>query len=224
MSAKISMATGLMWPASSLRAARDPGEVHRHSPAVQACHLRVADNLGNAYLSDVIEAIQWAVQNQAAYNIKVLNLSLVSQVPEPYTVSPLDAACEVAWLSGITVVVSEGNSGADSAYFPPANDPFVISVGAVDTAGTVGVSDDTIPQWSGYGVTQTGQSKPEIVAPGRQIVSDLSAGDSVLGRLYKDRIVNSKYLRLSGTSMAAPMVSGAAALLRRRIPSGRPTR
>lgn len=76
------------------------------------------------------------VQNRAAHNIRVVNLSLVSSLPEPYQVSPLAAAVELAWLSGVVVVVSAGNLGPDTVLYPPASDPSVITVGAVDTNGT----------------------------------------------------------------------------------------
>ncbi len=201
---------------------RSAGKYIGIAPQANLIDLKVADDEGVAYVSDVIEALQWAIANRTTYNIRVVNLSLESHVPEPYTVSPLDAACEVAWLSGITVVVSQGNSGPESALFPPANDPLVISVGAVDTNGTVDVADDTVPPWSGSGITPEGFAKPELVAPGRRIVSDLSEAGSNLGKLYRDRIVDKNYLSLSGTSMAAPVVSGAAALILQAHPQWTP--
>ena len=78
----------------------------------------------------------------------------------------LDAAVEMAWLHGIVVVVAAGNGGADTMRFPPANDPYVITVGATDDAGTVTTSDDTLASFSAYGTTQDGFAKPDLVAPG----------------------------------------------------------
>ncbi len=192
------------------------------APDANLVNIKVSDAKGMAYLSDVIDGLQWILLNREACNIRVVNLSLVSSVPESYKTSPLNAAVELLWLSGIVVVTSSGNKGADSLRYPPANDPFVITVGAVDTAGTTRTTDDAIATWSGYGTTQDGFSKPDLVAPGRRIVSNLSSASNELAKLYPDRVVDRNYIRLSGTSMAAPVVSGVAALLIQANPSWTP--
>ena len=170
----------------------------------------------------MIDGLEWAIQNRSTYNIRVVNLSLVSSMPESYLSSPLDAAVEAAWLSGIVVVVSAGNSGADSMLYPPANDPLAITVGAVDNNDTAAVADDVIPSWSSYGQTQDGISKPEVSAPGRKIVSNLASMSEVLAKELPDRIVDGRFFRLSGTSMAAPVVSGIAALVLQAHPDWTP--
>ncbi|MCL5959794.1 MAG: S8 family serine peptidase [Chloroflexi bacterium] len=192
------------------------------APEANLVSIKASDDEGTAYVSDVISALQWAVENRDAYNIRVINLSVVQQMPDSYLTSPLDAAVEMTWLSGIVVVVSAGNLGPDSALYPPANDPFVITVGATDTIGTPDIADDVIPAWSSHGTTQDGFTKPDVVAPGRRIVSNLSAHNSVLGTMLPDRIVDGKYIRLSGTSMAAPMVSGIVALALQAHPNWTP--
>ncbi len=192
------------------------------APDANLVNVKVSDDRGTVYASDVIEGIGWVLQNRAKYKIRVLNLSLVSSFPESYLTSPLDAAVEMAWLSGIAVVVSAGNSGASDMLYPPANDPFVITVGAVDTNGTAGIADDSVTPWSSHGTTQDGFSKPEVVAPGRKIVSDLASRGAVLAKELPDRIVDHNYLRLSGTSMAAPVVSGIAALAFQAHPAWTP--
>src|SRR4029079_15260387 len=101
--------------------------------------------------------------------IRVVNISLNSTVAESYQVSTLDAAVELLWFNGITVVVAAGNSGTasgPSTLYAPANDPFVITVGAVDDMGSAGINDDTMTTFSAYGQTENGFAKPDLVAPG----------------------------------------------------------
>ncbi|MBI2940115.1 MAG: S8 family peptidase [Chloroflexi bacterium] len=182
------------------------------APNANLISVKVSDDQGMSYISDVINAIGWVVNNRQTYNIRVMNLSLISSVAESYLTSMLDAAVERAWFNGILVVVSAGNMGFDSMKYPPANDPFVITVGAADPMGTTVASDDTVAPWSSYGTSQDGVAKPDIVAPGRYIVSTLASGGSTLAKTYPDRIVDGSYIRMSGTSMAAPVVAGLAAL------------
>ncbi len=182
------------------------------APEAKLINVKVSDDAGMSYISDVVTAIDWVINNRKTYNIRVMNLSLVSGTAESYTTSILDAAVERAWFNGIFVVVAAGNTGKDTVMYPPANDPFVMTVGAADPMGTVAQGDDTIAPWSSYGTTQDGFSKPEAVAPGRYMVSTLASGGSTLAKQFPDRIVDTNYLRLSGTSMAAPVVAGVAAL------------
>ena len=134
--------------------------------------LRVADDFGMAYESDVVSAMQWVYENHVAYNIRVVNLSLNSSVYQSYNTSPLDAAAEILWFNSIVVVVSAGNNGSATLY-PPANDPFVITVGATDDKATLDKVDDVVATFSAYGVDELGQAKPDLVAPGRNIIAYL---------------------------------------------------
>ena len=181
------------------------------APEVTLLNLRANDATGAAGTSDIMNAILWAVVNKDTYNIRVINLSLVSSIAESYTTSPLDAAVEYAWLKGIAVVVAAGNLGPNSALYAPANDPYVITVGATDDAGTVTPADDSLASFSSYGITQDGFAKPDLVAPGRHIISTAAAG-STIATTYPQLLVGTQYVQLSGTSMAAPQVSGIAAL------------
>jgi len=132
-------------------------------------------------------------------------------VEASYNESPLNAALEILWFNGIVVVASAGNSGGldyNTINAAPANDPYVITVGAVDEHGTADRSDDTIPAWSAHGVTMDGVVKPDVYAPGRHIISVLSSM-SPWATEHPDRVYgNGEYFRMSGTSMAAPMVTG----------------
>ena len=100
--------------------------------------------------------------------------------PRSYRDDPLDAAVEFAWHAGIVVVAAAGNRGdaADAVDYAPGNDPYVISVGATDEAGTVDPGDDTTAVFSSRGVTQDGVSKPDVLAPGARIVAPLAPGSA----------------------------------------------
>lgn len=193
------------------------------APQVNLISVRAGDDSGVAFLSDVINGLQWILDNKDAYNIRVVNLSLRSDTPQSYTADPLDAAVELLTFRGILVVVAAGNTGtvADAVSYAPANDPFVLTVGALDDSGTPDYRDDSVPAWSSRGVTQDGFAKPEIYVPGRRLISVLSLG-SVLATQYPGNIVGSSYFQLSGTSMAAGVASGAAALVLHEHPDWTP--
>jgi len=137
----------------------------------------------------------------------------------------LDAAVEILWFNGIVVVVSAGNNGtADgpSTLYPPANDPFVITVGATEDKGTASLSDDNLAVFSAYGITEDGFTKPELVAPGRNLIAPLAAKASTVYTAHPLHRVGDYYFRMSGTSMSAPVVSGAVALLLQDEPNLNP--
>src|SRR5690606_6385913 len=122
-------------------------------------------------------------------------------------------AVEVLWFNGIVVVASARNNGTADLY-PPANDPFVITVGATYDQGTRGIAVDTIGSFSVYGTTVPGQVKPDLVASGKDIVMYLPSNQKLtMGREHSSHSVDHNYFRMSGTSLAAPIVAGAVALL-----------
>ena len=199
--------------------ARSGGKYVGIAPNANLVDVRVTDDQGRGSMSDVVAGIQWVYQNRNAYNIRVANLSLNSTVAESYHTSPLNAALEILWFNGVTVVVSSGNNGssASGVIYPPANDPFVITVGATDDRGTVAITDDLMPSFSAYGNTVDGFAKPDLVAPGRNIVSLLASDDSNLVLAHPNNGVaasnGANYFRMSGTSMASAVAAGAVALL-----------
>jgi serine protease AprX len=192
---------------------RDDGRYVGVAPDVALIDVDVSGEDGSARISQVIAGIEWVVEHRDAYRIRVLNISLLSAAAESYRTSLLDAAVELAWLKGIVVVVAAGNGGPETALFPPANDPFALVVGATDDQGTLSPDDDRPVWFSSYGRTQDGVARPDLVAPGRRIVSVLSDRDAPLARRFPDRVVDGRYIRLSGTSAAAPVVSGVVAQL-----------
>ncbi|MEZ4727272.1 MAG: S8 family peptidase [Caldilineaceae bacterium] len=192
---------------------RSAGAYMGIAPKANLLDVRVTSFAGAATESDVVAGLQWIYDHRADYNIRIVNLSFNASLPQSYHTSPLNAACEMLWFNGVVVVAAAGNHGMDAIY-PPANDPFIITVGAVDDRGTASIADDEIASFSAYGTTADGTSKPDLVAPGRNLVGPLNDKYGLLALLHpKNVLQNNTYLRMSGTSAAAPVVTGAVALL-----------
>jgi serine protease AprX len=184
------------------------------SPTSKLVSLDVVDDDGRAVMSDVIAAADWIYQNKDAYRIRVANFSLTGTEPTSFMFDPLDKAVERLWFSGVVVVAAAGNYGSETgpsgALYAPANDPFVITVGATDMNQTLDATDDFAAPWSAYGATPDGFLKPEISAPGRYMMGTVPRV-AAMPRLRPDRIVADGWMWMSGTSFAAPVLAGAAA-------------
>ncbi len=193
-------------------AAGSAGRYAGASPNAKLVSLDVIDDLGMGFTSDVIAAADWIVQNKDRYKIRVANFSLTASTPSSFRFDPLDKAVERLWFSGIVVVTAAGNYGDQrpGVLYAPGNDPFVITVGANDVAGTVPVGDDFPAPWSPHGSTLDGFLKPDVSAPGRMLVGAVPP-KSTLAQERPDRIVEPGYLAMSGTSFSAALVSGVAA-------------
>lgn len=194
------------------------------APKVDLINVKVSNEQGMGYESDVVAGLQWVYENRDKYNIRVVNISLNSSVPQSYHQSPLDAAVEILWFNRIVVVVCAGNNAEDhnGILYPPANDPFVITVGATDDKHTRGIDDDVLAHFSAYGLTEDGFPKPDLVAPGTNIVSISPGRHATLVREHPDHMVDWVYFRMSGTSMASAVTSGAVALLLQAEPGLNP--
>ena len=137
------------------------------APMVNLINVKVSNDDGSARIKDVVAGLQWVLENKAKYNIRVVNLSLNSSVAESYHTSPLDAAVEILWFNRIVVVASAGNQGSGAIY-PPANDPFIITVGATDDKGTSSLADDAIASFSAYGTTERWLRQAGPGGPGQE--------------------------------------------------------
>src|SRR5581483_2218532 len=210
----------------------NPSRIYGVAPNVKLVNLKVLDANGSGQDSYVIAAIQRAIALKNVYGIRVINLSLGRPVFESFTQDPLCQAVEAAWNAGIVVVVAAGNQGRNNDYgtqgysmiAAPGNDPSVITVGAMNTMSTATKADDVLASYSSKGPSLLDHVvKPDVVAPGNRVASLLVPNSTlansaplnvVLPSTYGAPIYSPRYyFRLSGTSMATPVVSGAAALM-----------
>lgn len=197
------------------------------APDAHLVNLKVADAGGATDVSQVLAAIDWTVQhrNDPGLNIRVLNLSYGTDSTQSALLDPLSYAAEVAWRHGIVVVVAAGNDGIDQPRLTmPAQNPYVLSVGALDLRGNTDPDDDVVTSFSNGG---SAQRRPDLVAPGRSVVS-LRNPNSYIDANYPAGLVGDdgadggRLFRGSGTSQAAAVVSGAVALLLQQRPEMTP--
>ena len=198
------------------------------APDVDIVALRVLGDDCSGNTSDVIDALEWIARYHATYNIKVVNISLGHAVLESIFTDPLVQAVERLSRKGIAVVTAAGNKGINPAtgnpgyggVGVPCNAPSAICVGSLDTKGTADLSDDTVSDSSSRGPTRFNLlAKPDLIAPGVNIVSLAARGSWLFNEFANLRVAGStgkpEYFKLSGTSMASPSVAGAAVLLLR---------
>ncbi|RZS91054.1 serine protease AprX [Motilibacter rhizosphaerae] len=191
------------------------------APDARLVSIKVAASDGAADVSQVIAAIGWVAQHAHTdgFNIKVLNLSYGTNSAQDPSVDPLDYAVEQAWKAGVTVVVSGGNDGTTHpALADPANDPMVVAVGADDPNGDPAVGNDTIPDFSQHG---TALRSVDVVAPGVHVLG-LRLPNGSIDQDNPGARVGSRFFRGSGTSQAAAVVSGIAALYASKYPTATP--
>ena len=203
------------------------------APDASIVSLKVLDGSGGGYMSDVIAALDWAVANKDAHNIRVVNLSVGAAVTQSYWSDPLTLAAKRAVDAGLVVVAAAGNRGKNAAgeiqyggITAPGNAPWVITVGNVNTNGTIARWDDAIANSSSRGPSAIDfMAKPDLVAPGTGIVS-LNSQNSTLSQQHPEALIQGSrdtayppYISMSGTSMAAPVVSGTIALMIESNPS-----
>jgi serine protease AprX len=202
------------------------------APQASLVSVRVLDGTGGGKASDVLAGLQWVLANKDTFGIRVLNLSLGHPVYEPAALDPLVQEVDSLWDAGIVVVCSAGNDGrsGDGTISSPCNSRKVITVGALNDQQTPDTADDTVTTYSSRGPTLIDLvAKPDLLAPGNKIVSTRSPG-STLDLMFPERRVagdpaqpnDLQYFQLSGTSMAAPMVAGAAALMLEQEPGLNP--
>ena len=172
------------------------------APGARILAVKVADNTGAVDVSQVIAALDFVVETKDETGVRVINLSYRTDGGSDVSTDPLIAAVERAWDAGIVVVVSAGNDGV-AGLGNPALSPYVIAVAASEEAAA-GTAD-----FSNVGA---GERAPDLTAPGSRLLS-LAAPGSRLVQENPSAVLEGGFLRGSGTSQAAAVVSGAAALL-----------
>ena len=200
---------------------KDTQNFYGMAPDSRIVSLKLADNAGAVDVSQVIAAIDWVNQYKASngWNIKVLNISFGTESAQAPQKDPLAWAAECAWKNGIVVVAAAGNDGGKVAGLAnPAYNPWVLAVGAVDTKGTDSVADDVVPAFSARQGGNFVNRPVDIVAPGVSIAGQASPG-SWLYNTYPSARIGNGFIKGSGTSQAAAVVSGAVADLLQKRPT-----
>ncbi|MEM6808355.1 MAG: S8 family serine peptidase, partial [Pseudomonadota bacterium] len=178
--------------------------------------LRVLDSNGMGVTSDAIAAMAWLAEYGQYFDVKVANLSIGKAVEESVETDPLVLAVEAVWDQGITVVVAAGNYGRDGNFTitSPGNSPKVITVGSLTDNATADLSDDYVSSYSSRGPSLNDHIlKPDLIAPGNKVVSTIPGSATLKSVLSQNLVACDKsgcdddYLEMSGTSMAAPLVS-----------------
>lgn len=182
------------------------GKYRGIAPEANILSVKALDQEGNGKVSDILSAIQWVIYTKDIFKTKILNLSLGTAAQNSERVDPLVKAANKAIENGLIVISAVGNNGPNPrSILSPATSRFVISVGACDDRKYSDTDSFTIPAFSSRGPTRDRVRKPDLLAPGVDITS-LSSTD------------NTGYSSLTGTSMAAPIVSGVVALLLQERP------
>ena len=200
-------------------AGRTGGAYTGVAPRSTLVSVKVAGRNAAVDVSTILQAMHWVSAYKSQFNIRVLNLSWGTKSTQHHSIDPLNYAVQRLWRDGIVVVVAAGNSGPKSGTVTkPGDDPMVLTVGSFDDKQNVDPADDSLSPWSSQGPTAAGLTKPDILAPGRSLVATRSYG-SYVEQTYPKALISPSYIKGSGTSEAAAVMSGLAALLIQSNPS-----
>ena len=178
------------------------------APGAHVVSFKVADADGSTSIERVVAALGAVRMTAEELGIRVVVLAIGGPADE--VADPVERALEELWASGLVVVVASGNDGA--ALTEPGTSPYLITAGATDDRGTADRSDDVVASWSGRGTGRQDVAKPEVLAPGTSVVSSRVPG-SLADRENRGSRIGGRAFRGSGTSMAAAITAGAAALV-----------
>src|SRR5437762_2322343 len=217
------------------------------APGANLINLRILDSQGIGSTSNLLAALDWLMTYHSLYGIRVVNMSVGTPAIDSYWNDPLCQAVRRATDAGIVVVAAAGNNGKSSSgekiygqIHSPGNEPSAITVGASNSFGTDARSDDTVTTYSSRGPTRSYRTdenaarhydnllKPDLTAPGNKIVGAAGVGNYLLATHPEldanvSTVSNRRMMYMSGTSMAAPIVTGTAALLLQANPTLTPS-
>jgi serine protease AprX len=194
------------------------GKYRGIAPECNLIGIKILDSRGNGSTSNVLAGIQWMIDNKDRYNIKIANLSIGSPDKEGEN-DPLVKAVNAAWDAGIITLVAAGNDGPKSkSITSPGISRKVITVGASDDQKSVDIHGDIVSNYSGRGPTRACIKKPDVVAPGSDIMACACDKKYIPNKDQSLEDLSTYYVKKSGTSMATPMVSGALVLFIEKNP------
>lgn len=174
------------------------GGVYRGvAPGVRLLNGKVLNDHGGGTDSSVIAGMEWAVQQGA----KVINMSLGGSTPDDGTDVLSMMVNELSDSSGSLFVVAAGNTGVPESVTAPGSADAALTVASTTKQDTLSAFSSRGPRAGDFGL------KPEISAPGENIVAARAPG------AFPNQPGDGAYVSLSGTSMAAPHVAGAAAIV-----------
>ena len=192
------------------------GTPHGIAPDVRLVNIKAFDDQGYGSYGSVIQGIAWAIAHREQYNIRVLNLSISTEARSPYWADPLNRIVMMAWHAGIVVITSAGNTGPDAMSIGvPGNVPYIITVGATtDNFTPNDPVDDRLAYFTAFGPTPDRFVKPDFVAPGGHLLGIMNPSKHLLAQEHPEFATGARNMyEMSGTSQAAAVVSGVAALM-----------
>ncbi len=182
------------------------------APECNLLSIKILDNKGNGKLKHLLEGVTWLLDHHKEYGIRIVNISIGSIAKKGMAEeSELVMAINSLWDAGLVVCIAagnEGSSGKHATVTTPGISRKVITVGSSDDDVMIDDVGRQYLHYSGKGPTKECICKPEIVAPGTNIIS------ANAGYYHKKK----PYIMKSGTSMSTPIVSGAVALLLEKYP------
>jgi len=191
------------------------GKYRGIAPECRVIGVKVLDRAGHGNSGDVLAGLQWVLDNRKAHNIRVCNLSIGTM--DVGCRDPLLRGVEALWDAGVVLTVAAGNNGPrPGSCTSPGVSRKVLTVGSSDDDNLVEIWDSKLVNFSGRGPTSECIVKPDVIAPGSNIISLRTPTPQ--RPPSGGKVVSPHYVKMSGTSMSTPMVAGAVALLLEKYP------